>query len=96
MLSMAVNQEKNKYGVVIGSDEDVRIQAQIAEYLKLLEWRNVKLDDMFKDQELFDVKKMEDCYKAVHAFVEMKVLIQSDNLYQTVKASWPVTMRWVS
>ena len=49
-----------------------------------------------KDQELFDVKKMEDCYKAVHAFVEMKVLIQSDNLYQTVKASWPVTMRWVS
>ena len=46
------------------------------------------MDDMFKDQELFDLKKMEDCYKAVHAFVEMKVLIQSDNLYQTVKREW--------
>ena len=50
-VSMAVHREKTQYGVVIGSDEDVRIQAQIAEYLKLLKWGQVKLDDMFKDKE---------------------------------------------
>ena len=82
---MAVNQPKNQYGVVIGSDEDVRIREQCKEYAKVLKWGNVKLDDIFKDQKSFDVQKMEDCYKAVHAFVEMKVLIQSDALYQTVK-----------
>ena len=77
--------EKNQYGVVIGSDEDKRVQAQIESYLKLLKWGPVTLDEMFKDKELFDVKKVEECFSAVHAFVELKVLIASDGLYQMVR-----------
>ena len=53
---MAVNQQMNQYGVVAGSDEDVRIREQCKEYAKVLEWGNVKLGNIFKGQESFDVK----------------------------------------
>ena len=77
--------EKNKYGVVIGSPEDKEIRAQIESYMKLLKWGPKSLEKMFPEDDLFDVKKVEQYFRALRAYVELRVLIASDGLYQTVR-----------
>ena len=76
--------ELNKYGVVRGSDEDVSNHKSCKMYVdQMNKVANMKVKDLFPDNSMFDVDKLEKSFKSIHEFATVKSLVMSDQLYQS-------------
>ena len=78
--------ELNKYGVVRGSEEDISIHKSCKMYVdQMNKVANMKVKDLFPDNSMFDVDKLEKSFKSIHEFATVKSLVMSDQLYQSVR-----------
>ena len=78
--------ELNKYGVVSGSQEDVSIHKSCKMYVdQMNKVAKMKVEDLFPDNAMFDVGKLEKSFKSLHEFATVKSLVMSDQLYQSVQ-----------
>ena len=78
--------ELNKYGVVRGSDEDVSIHKSCKQYVDAAaKVGKMKVEDLFPDNAMFDVGKLEESFKRIHEYAAVRALIPSDQLYQSVQ-----------